>query len=546
MPPPASVIVPTRRRRDYLAVALRSVAGQVAEHGAELIVVEDDPADPETEALAGATGARYLAHGEPRGLNAARNTAVAAAGSDLLCFLDDDVDVWPGWLAALLAAAEAHPEHLVFGGPIRARLEGTNLHACGREPLPVTTLDLGTENRDAEFAWGANLTLRRRALDMVGGGFDETLDLYGDEEDLQRRLKAAGGRVRYVAAAGVDHRRADADAQIAGLSRAAYFRGRNSRRYDGRKGESPTLASELRTLAGCAAHSVRDLHAPVTGAFGLLLALLGHHVGWPVARGGSVAITDALVRRLRDLGGEVVCGSPVRSLAELPRAGAVLLDLTPRQVVSVAADRLPRRYARRLAAYRYGAGVFKLDWALDGPVPWRHPGVGKAATVHVGGSVAEVAEAERTVARGGHPQRPFVLFAQASVADPSRAPAGQHTGWAYCHVPHGSTVDMTEAVERQIERFAPAFRDRILARRAMGPAALEKHNPNYVGGDIGGGMADVRQLLARPVLSAQPWRTPVPGLYLCSSSTPPGGGVHGMCGWHAARLVLHDARRAWR
>jgi GT2 family glycosyltransferase len=255
--PSASVIIPTRGRRDYLAVALASVAGQVREHGAELLVVEDDPTDPETEALALGAGGRYVAHGAPRGLNAARNTALDAAGSDLLCFLDDDVDAWPGWLAALLRAEAGCPEHLVFGGPIRARLEGTNLHPCGREPAPVTTLDLGPEDRDADFAWGANLTLRRRALDLVGGGFDETLDLYGDEEDLQRKLRAAGGRVRYVAAAGVDHRRAGADARIGGLARAAYFRGRNSRRYDGRKGTAPSLPAELRTLAGCAAHTVR-------------------------------------------------------------------------------------------------------------------------------------------------------------------------------------------------------------------------------------------------------------------------------------------------
>ncbi len=257
MAPSASVIVPTRRRRDYLAVALASVAGQVREHGAELLVVEDDPADPATEALAAEHGARYLAHGEMRGLNAARNSAAAVAGSDLLCFLDDDVHVWPSWLGALLAAERACPEHLVFGGPIRARLEGANLHACGREPPPVTTLDLGPADRDADFAWGANLTIRRRALDLVGGGFDESLDLYGDEEDLQRRLRAAGGRVRYVAAAGVDHRRTGADATIRGLSRAAYFRGRNSRRYDGRKGVAPPVAAELRTLAGCAGHTVR-------------------------------------------------------------------------------------------------------------------------------------------------------------------------------------------------------------------------------------------------------------------------------------------------
>jgi GT2 family glycosyltransferase len=251
------VIIPTRRRREYLAVALASVAAQVREHGAELLVVEDDPADPETARLAEAAGARYLAHGAPRGLNAARNTAARAAGADLLCFLDDDVEAWPGWLGALLAGAAAAPDHLVLGGPIRARLEGTDLHPCGREPLPVTVLDLGQADRDADFVWGANLALRRGALTLAGGGFDETLDLYGDEEDLQRRLRAAGGRVRYVAAAGVDHRRAGADARIGGLSRAAWHRGRNSRRYDVRKGVAPSAASELRTLAGCAAHVVR-------------------------------------------------------------------------------------------------------------------------------------------------------------------------------------------------------------------------------------------------------------------------------------------------
>jgi GT2 family glycosyltransferase len=256
VPPAASIVIPTRRRRDYLAVALASAAPQAAEHGAELIVVQDDPADPETERLAAGHGARYEAHGETRGLNAARNTAIALAQADLLCFLDDDAEAWPGWLGALLAAAAALPGHDAFGGPIRARLEGTNLHACGREPPPVTTLDLGPEDRDAEFVWGANMTLRRRALDLAGG-FDPALDLYGDEEDWQRRLRAAGGRIRYVAAAGVDHRRTGVDARIGGLSRAAYGRGRNSRRYDARKGVAPPVATELRTLAGCLWHIVR-------------------------------------------------------------------------------------------------------------------------------------------------------------------------------------------------------------------------------------------------------------------------------------------------
>jgi phytoene dehydrogenase-like protein len=296
-------------------------------------------------------------------------------------------------------------------------------------------------------------------------------------------------------------------------------------------------------LAGCAAHSVLDLHSPVTGGFGLLLALLGHQVGWPVAQGGSSSITNALVTRLGAAGGQIVFGQRVTDLSQLPPTRALLLDLTPRQVVAVAGDRLPPRYARRLSRYRYGPGVFKLDWALDGPVPWANADVARAGTVHLCGDFTDVVTAERTVARGGHPDRPFVLFVQATVADPTRAPAGKHTGWAYCHVPHGSTVDMTDAIERQVERFAPGFRDRILARHSMAPARFERYNANYVGGDIGGGAADLWQVLARPVPSLRPWRTPVPGLYLCSSSTPPGGGVHGMCGWHAANLVLKDAAR---
>ncbi len=256
MPPAASILIPTHRRRDYLAVALASVAAQASEHGAELIVIEDDPADAETEALASAHGARYLALGETRGLNAARNAAIDAASGALLCFLDDDVEAWPGWLGALLLGAGAAPEHDVLGGPIRARLEGTNLHPCGREPPPVTTLDLGARDVDADFVWGANMALRRSALELAGR-FDPTLDLYGDEEDWQRRLRAAGGRIRYVAEAGVEHRRAGADAKLRGLSRAAYRRGRHSRRYDARKGITPTVAGELRTLAGCVWHTGR-------------------------------------------------------------------------------------------------------------------------------------------------------------------------------------------------------------------------------------------------------------------------------------------------
>lgn len=295
-------------------------------------------------------------------------------------------------------------------------------------------------------------------------------------------------------------------------------------------------------FAGLAAHSMLDLRRPVTAAVGLLLGVAAHQVGWPVAAGGSATLAAALVDRLRALGGELVTGHEVTTLADLPPARAVLLDLTPRQLLRIAGDDLPPRYRAALARYRYGPGVFKVDWALDGPVPWRDPAVRAAGTVHVGGTLAEIAAAERDVARGRHPARPFVLFVQATVADPTRAPAGGHTGWAYCHVPLGSRMDMTAAIEAQIERFAPGFRDRVLARHSMGPAALEAHNANEIGGDIAGGTASARQLAARPVLSRHPWATPLSGLYLCSAATPPGPGAHGMSGHQAARLALRRAR----
>lgn len=297
-------------------------------------------------------------------------------------------------------------------------------------------------------------------------------------------------------------------------------------------------------LAGTAAHSLLPLTAPVTGGYGLFLTLLAHRVGWPVARGGSARIADALLGILADLGAEVVTGHRVTDLRALPPTPITVLDLTPRQVIAVAGDVLPHRYRRRLAHYRYGPGVFKVDWALDGPVPWTSPDVADAATVHLGGTFAEVAAAEAAVARGGHPERPFVIFVQPTVADPSRAPAGAHTAWAYCHVPLGSTVDRTDAIEAQVDRFAPGFRDRVVARHVMDTAALERHDANLVGGDINGGRGDLRQLVARPVLSLRPWGTPVPGLFLCSAATPPGGGVHGMGGLHAARAALAWARRS--
>ncbi len=291
-------------------------------------------------------------------------------------------------------------------------------------------------------------------------------------------------------------------------------------------------------LAGMAGHSMLPLEAPISAAFGIMLTVMAHAVGWPVVKGGSQQIAEALAAYLRSLGGEIVTGQPVTRLDELPSARHILFDLTPRQVVKLAGDQLPARYARKLSGYRYGPGVFKMDWALDGPIPWKAAEVGRSATVHVGGTMAEIAAAERAVCRGEHPERPFILLAQSSLFDTTRAPRGCHTVWAYCHVPNGSMVDMSARLEAQIERFAPGFRDRILARSVMGPAAMEQYNANYIGGDINGGLQDWRQLFTRPVGLLNPYAMPNPRLFICSSSTPPGGGVHGMCGYHAAQAVL--------
>jgi phytoene dehydrogenase-like protein len=291
-------------------------------------------------------------------------------------------------------------------------------------------------------------------------------------------------------------------------------------------------------LAGLAAHSIQDLHRRPTASFGLVLAILGHVHGWPVVRGGSQRLAEALASHLRSLGGRIETGRRVDALAELPQSELTMLDLTPRQVLRVASGRLPSRYTRALRRYRYGPGVFKVDWALDEPVPWTAPEVALAATVHVGGTFEEIAESESAVWRGEAPERPFVLAAQQTLFDDSRAPDSKHTLWAYCHLPNGSSVDMTERIEAQIERFAPGFRDLVIERRTRGPAAMERYDENYVGGDINGGVQDLRQLYTRPVVRLNPYAIPVRGLYLCSSSTPPGGGVHGLCGWYAARSAM--------
>jgi phytoene dehydrogenase-like protein len=291
-------------------------------------------------------------------------------------------------------------------------------------------------------------------------------------------------------------------------------------------------------FAGLAAHAMMPLEWPATAAFGLMLGALGHVVGWPVPRGGSQAIADAMAAYLRDLGGEIVTGREVKSLEELPAARSILLDVTPRQVLQLAGDMLPKGYCRQLENYRYGAGVFKIDWALSEPIPWQAAAARRAGTVHIGATLGEISASEQLVWQGLHSRHPYTLVTQQSLFDDSRAPQELHTGWAYCHVPHGSTEDMTAIIEAQIERFAPGFRDCILARHTMSTDDFQRYNPNYIGGDINGGVQNWRQLFTRPVPRLDPYSTPLPNLFICSSSTPPGGGVHGMCGYYAAQSVL--------
>ena len=291
-------------------------------------------------------------------------------------------------------------------------------------------------------------------------------------------------------------------------------------------------------FAGVGAHSVLPLEQRASASFALVLLVLAHVGGWPFARGGSQSIADALADRLRALGGEIETGLRVRSLRELPPCDLVLCDVAPRGLLDLTRDQLPSRYRRRLQKWRHGPGVFKVDYALDGPIPWTASEVRQAATVHLGGTLAEIAESERVAWTGRHPERPFVLLAQHSLFDETRAPKDKHTAWAYCHVPNGSTFDMRARIEAQIERFAPGFGERVLACTTRNSAELERENPNLVGGDIGGGANTLGQLIARPAPRLVPYSTPVRGLYLCSSSTPPGGGVHGLCGHLAARAAL--------
>ena len=296
-------------------------------------------------------------------------------------------------------------------------------------------------------------------------------------------------------------------------------------------------------FAGCAAHSFLPLDAAASASFGLVLALVGHATDWPCAKGGSQRIVDSLAEYLRSLGGHIELGREVRTLADVPPSRAVLFDVTPRALDRIAGSALPDAFRRQLRSFRLGPGVFKIDWALSGPIPWMAPECHGAATVHLGGTFEELRASEHAAVHGQIAEQPFVLVAQQSLFDSTRAPAGHHTGWAYCHVPHGSTVDMTARIERQLERFAPGFTDLILARRTMSPADIEAHNPNMIGGDIGGGANNLMQFLFRPTRRWDPYTTPNPRLFLCSSSTPPGGGVHGMCGHWAATSALGSALR---
>ena len=292
--------------------------------------------------------------------------------------------------------------------------------------------------------------------------------------------------------------------------------------------------------AGMAAHSILPLSHLSSSAIGLVLSTVGHVYGWPLVRGGSIQLADALAAHFQALGGKIETNFHVNSLSQLPSASAILFDVTPRQLLTIAGHRFSSLYRWQLERYRYGMGVFKVDWALDAPIPFTNPDCRRAGTVHLGGTLEEIMYGEDQTWKGRIANKPFVLLAQQSLFDRSRAPEGKHTAWAYCHVPNGSNDDHTVIIEKQVERFAPGFRERILGRHVMGPAEMEAYNPNYIGGDINGGAIDIRQLFTRPALRASPYRTSATGIYLCSSSTPPGGGVHGMCGYHSALTVLKD------
>jgi phytoene dehydrogenase-like protein len=296
-------------------------------------------------------------------------------------------------------------------------------------------------------------------------------------------------------------------------------------------------------FAGMAAHSIQPLSNIATSAIGMVLMATGHLYGWPAPKGGSMSIANALVACFTALGGEIVTGTYVKSLNDLPPSKAVLLDVTPKQLLAIAGDKINGLYKRQLERYRYGMGVFKIDWALNGPIPFTAPECRQAGTIHLGNTLEEITRNEYLTSQGKHVENPYVLLAQQSIFDPSRAPEGKQTAWAYCHVPNGSTTDMTNIIEQQVERFAPGFRDLIIGRHTMNTVQIEAYNPNYIGGDINGGIIDITQLYTRPAIRLSPYSTPAKGIYICSSSTPPGGGVHGMCGYNAAKKALKDVFR---
>jgi phytoene dehydrogenase-like protein len=412
---------------------------------------------------------------------------------------------------------------------------GSAIHPLGYaspffRSLPLEEYGLEWIHPDAPLAHpfdGGEAVVLERSLEATAAGL-------GDDAAAYRRLVGPGsadasriagyfvgkpGLIRHPLALASSGLRALGDAE--GLARSA-FEGERARGL----------------FAGNAAHSFLPLDQPPSALFGLLLGTLGHAFGWPFPRGGSQSLADALASYLESMGGEIFTNTPVSTVDDVPRTRAVLFDVTPRQLHDIAGEHFTDDYNKALKRYRYGPGVFKVDFALDGPIPWEAEECLRAGTVHLGGTLEEISAGEAAVARGEHPERPFILLAQQSLFDRTRAPEGKHTVWAYCHVPNGSTFDMTERIEAQIERFAPGFRERILAKRTAGTAELERWNPNLVGGDINGGYMDLRQLFTRPMPRPNPYSTPARGLYICSSSTPPGGGVHGMSGYLAARVVL--------
>ena len=459
------------------------------------------------------------------------------------------VGAGPNGLAAAVALAQANRSVLV--------VEGHDQIGGGTRTAELTLPGFHHDVCSAIHPFGAaspffrSLPLERHGLEWMHpevlcaqpldggragalyGDLDRTVDALGDGGPGYRRL--VGPLVPHVDAIVQDllgpirpprHPVATARYGLRGLWPASVLR--------------RTLAGEeaRALLAGIAAHQMLPLSSLITGGLGLMFLLVGHAFGWPAARGGSQRVTEALAAHLTELGGVIKTGWQVERLEELPRSRVVLCDTSVEGLLRLAGTRLPTSYRRRLTRFRRGKGIFKVDWALDGPVPWEAEAVRQAGTVHLGGPFEETARAEREVHDGTVPERPYVLMAQQDVADPGRAPAGKRTLWAYCHVPNGCDVDMTERIEAQIERFAPGFRDLVLERRTWSPAQMERYNPNYVGGDVNGGAQDVLQFFARPTLRWWPYATPDRSLYLCSSSTPPGGGVHGMSGYYAAQAAL--------